>query len=48
MKTLNIILFVLMPFSVVVAGLLHNQIVWNVAIASIGAFCTIRYNLLYF
>lgn len=38
MKTLNMILFVSIPFSVVVAGLLHNQIVWNVAIASIGAF----------
>lgn len=31
--------FVAMPFFlVVVAELLHNQIVWNVAIASIGAF----------
>ena len=38
MKTLNMILFVSIPFSVVVAGLLHNQIVWNVAIASIGVF----------
>ena len=27
-----------MPFLVIVAGLLHNQIVWDVAIASIGAF----------
>lgn len=32
------ILFVSIPFLVVVAGLLHNQIVWDVAIASIGAF----------
>lgn len=38
MKNLNLILFMTMPFLVVVAGLLHNQIVWNVAIASIGAF----------
>jgi hypothetical protein len=38
MKTLNMISFVAMPFLVIVAGLLHNQIVWNVAIASIGAF----------
>lgn len=39
MKTLNMISFVAMPFFlVVVAELLHNQIVWNVAIASIGAF----------
>jgi membrane protein len=36
MKTLNMISFVAMPFLVIVAGLLHNQIVWNVAIASIG------------
>lgn len=38
MKTLNMISFVAMPFLVIVAGLLHNQIIWNVAIASIGAF----------
>ena len=38
MKNLNIVSFVAMPFLVVAAGLLHNQIVWNVAIASIGAF----------
>ena len=38
MKTLNMILFVSIPFLVVVAGLLHNQIVWDMAIASIGAF----------
>jgi hypothetical protein len=38
MKTLNMISFVAMPFLVIVEGLLHNQIVWNVAIASIGAF----------
>lgn len=38
MKTLNMISFVAMLFLVIVAGLLHNQIVWNVAIASIGAF----------
>lgn len=38
MKTLNMILFVSIQLSVVAAGLLHNQIVWNVAIASIGAF----------
>lgn len=38
MKNLNIVLFVAMPFLVVAVGLLHNQIVWNVAIASIGAF----------
>lgn len=38
MKTLNMISFVAMTFLVIVAGLLHNQIVWNVAIASIGVF----------
>lgn len=38
MKTLNMILFVAMPFLVMVAELLHNQVAWNVAIASIGAF----------
>lgn len=38
MKILNMISFVTMPFLVVAAGLLHNQIAWNVAIASIGAF----------
>lgn len=38
MRTLHMTLFVSMPFLVIVAGLLHNQIVWNVAIASIGAF----------
>lgn len=38
MKTLNMISFVAMPFLVIVAGLLHNQVAWNVAIASIGAF----------
>ncbi len=38
MKTLNMISFVAMPFLVIASGLLHNQIVWNVAIASIGAF----------
>lgn len=48
MKNLNIVSFVAIPFLVVAAGLLHNQVAWNVAIASIGAFCTIRYNLLYF
>ena len=48
MKTLNMISFVAMPFLVIVEGLLHNQIVWNVAVASIGAFCVIRHNLLYF
>lgn len=38
MKTLNAISFAILPFLVIVAGLLHNQIVWSVAIASIGAF----------
>jgi hypothetical protein len=38
MKTLNTISFVVMPFLVVAAGLLNSQVVWNVAIASIGAF----------
>ena len=38
MKNLNIVSFVAMPFLVVAAGLLHNQVAWNVAIASIGAF----------
>ena len=38
MKNLNIISFVAMPFSVIAAGLLNSQVVWNVAIASIGAF----------
>ena len=38
MKILNMISLVAMPFLVIVAGLLHNQIVWNVEIASIGAF----------
>lgn len=30
--------FVAMPLLVVAAGLLHNQVAWNVAIASIGVF----------
>lgn len=38
MKTLNTISFVAMPFLVVAAGLLHNQVAWNVAIVSMGAF----------
>ena len=38
MRTLNMILFMTIPFLVVVAGLLHNQVAYNVAIASIGAF----------
>ena len=37
MKILNMISFVAMPFLVVAAGILHNQIAWNIAIASIGA-----------
>lgn len=38
MKTLNIVSFVAMPFLVVAAGLFNSQVVWNVVIASIGAF----------
>lgn len=38
MKNLNIISFVTMPLSVIAVELLHYQVAWNVAIASIGAF----------
>lgn len=38
MKTLSTISFVAMPFLVVAAGLFNSQVVWNMAIASIGAF----------
>lgn len=38
MKTLKYDIICGNAILVIVAGLLHNQIVWNVAIASIGAF----------